>query len=89
MFEPEGGVMHFVQGERLRAVRDALSDPMERRTITRLAEVYAFNTISQLSHSFRNCYGTPPQAWRSECRLAQRNGERGTLQHVWAWLRET
>jgi AraC-like DNA-binding protein len=89
MFEPEGGVMHFVQGERLRAVRDALSDPMEKRTITRLAEVYAFNTISQLSHSFRNCYGTPPQAWRSECRLAQRNGEQGTLQHVWTWLRET
>ena len=89
MFEPEGGVMHFVQGERLRAVRDALADPMERRTISRLAEVYAFNTISQLSRSFRNYYGTPPQIWRSEIRAAHRIGEQGTLKHVWAWLRET
>ena len=89
LFEPEGGVMHFVQGERLRAVRDALADPMERRTISRLAEVFAFNTISQLSRSFRNRYGAPPQAWRGERRVAQRIGGQGTEQHVWKWLRET
>lgn len=89
LFEPEGGVMHFVQGERLAAVRDALADPMERRTISRLAEVFAFNTISQLSRSFRNRYGAPPQAWRGERRVAQRIGGQGTAQHVWKWLRET
>jgi AraC-like DNA-binding protein len=81
--------MHFVQGERLAAVRDALADPMERRTISRLAEVFAFNTISQLSRSFRNRYGAPPQAWRGERRVAQRIGGQGTAQHVWKWLRET
>ncbi|KQP33911.1 hypothetical protein ASF49_08645 [Methylobacterium sp. Leaf104] len=89
MFEPEGGVMHFVQNERLRAVRDALADPMERRTIGRLAEVFAFSSVSQLSRSFRKRYGAPPQAWRGERRTVQQGGGRGTVQHVWKWLRET
>ena len=88
LFEPEGGVMHFVQGERLRAVRDALADPMERRTIGRLAEVFGFSSISQLSRSFRGHYGAPPQAWRGQRRVAQRIDGRGTVQHVWTWLRE-
>ncbi|TXM66971.1 helix-turn-helix domain-containing protein [Methylobacterium sp. WL12] len=88
LFEPEGGVMHFVQGERLKAVRDALADPMETRTLGRLAEVFAFSSLSQLSRSFRNRYGVPPQAWRTERRVAQRIDGQGTLQNVWAWLRE-
>lgn len=89
LFEPEGGVMHFVQAERLKAVRDALADPMETRTLSRLGEVFGFSSISQLSRSFRNCYGAPPQVWRGECRVAQRIGRQGTVQHVWRWLRET
>ena len=88
LFEPEGGVMHFVQGERLKAVRDALADPMETRTISRLAEVFAFSSLSQLSRSFRNRYGVPPQAWRGERRVIQRISGQGTPQHVWAWLHE-
>ncbi|KQP75793.1 hypothetical protein ASF60_23190 [Methylobacterium sp. Leaf113] len=89
LFEPEGGVMYFVQGERLKAVRDALADPLETRTIGRLGEVFAFSSVSQLSRSFRNRYGSSPQAWRGERRMAQRIGGQGTLKHVWAWLRET
>ncbi|MCJ2077099.1 helix-turn-helix domain-containing protein [Methylobacterium sp. E-016] len=89
LFEPEGGVMHFVQTERLKAVRDALADPMETRTLGRLAEIFGFSSLSQLSRSFRNRYGAPPQAWRGACRLAQRTGGQGTVQHVWNWLRET
>jgi AraC-like DNA-binding protein len=89
LFEPEGGVMHFVQGERLRAVRDALADPMERRTIGRLAEVFAFSSVAHLSRSFRKRYGVPPQAWRSERQMTQQISGQGTLQHVWKWLRET
>lgn len=89
LFEMEGGVMHFVQGERLRAVRDALSDPMERRTLSRLAEIFGFSSISYLSRSFRKRYGVSPRAWRNERRLVQRISGQGTLQHVWKWLRET
>lgn len=88
LFEPEGGVMHVVQGERLKAVRDALADPLERRTISRLAEAFAFSSVSQFSRSFRNRYGVPPQAWRAERRVAQQIGAKGTVQHVWKWLRE-
>lgn len=89
LFEPEGGVMHFVQGERLRAVRDALADPMERRTLSRLAEIFGFSSLSQLSRSFRNRFGVSPRAWRDERRVVQRISGQGTLQHVWTWLRET
>ncbi|WP_232630534.1 helix-turn-helix domain-containing protein [Methylobacterium sp. Leaf118] len=88
LFEPEGGVMHFVQGERLEAVRDALADPLETRTLSRLAEVFGFSSISQLSRSFRHRYGVPPQAWRGERRVVQRISGQGTVQHVWKWLRE-
>lgn len=68
LFEPEGGVMQFVRHERLRAVRDALADPLEMRTIGALAEVFAFSSISVLSRSFRNLYGISPQAWRTKLR---------------------
>ncbi|MHC2086968.1 helix-turn-helix domain-containing protein [Methylobacterium sp.] len=89
LFEPEGGVMHFVQGERLKAMRDALADPMETRTLARLAEVFGFSSASQLSRSFRNRFGAPPQAWRGERRVVQQTSGQGTVQHVWKWLRET
>jgi len=89
LFEPEGGVMHFVQDERLRAVHDALADPMETRTLSRLAEVFGFSSISQLSRSFRNRYGVPPQVWRGQRRVVQQINGQGTVQHVWKWLRET
>jgi AraC-like DNA-binding protein len=88
LFEPEGGVMQFVQGERLKAVRDALADPLERRTVSRLAEAFAFSSVSQLSRSFRNRYGVPPQAWRAERQLVQPIRDHG-MPHLWAWLRYT
>ena len=81
--------MHFVQGERLEAVRAALADPMETRTLGGLAKVFAFSSASQLSRSFRNRYGTAPEAWRAEHRVAHRVASQGTLQQVWTWLRET
>jgi AraC-like DNA-binding protein len=88
LFEPEGGVMHFVQGERLMAVRDALADPIDTRNLSRLAEVFAFSSLSQLSRSFRNRYGVPPQVWRRERQVVQRISDQETVQHVWKWLRE-
>lgn len=89
LYEPEGGVMHFVQGERLKAVHAALADPLETRTLGRLAEVFAFSSASQLSRSFRNRYGAAPQAWRASRRVSLSDDERGSLQQVWTWLRET
>ncbi|CAA2105257.1 Transcriptional activator FeaR [Methylobacterium bullatum] len=88
LFEPEGGVMHVVQDERLKAVRNALADPMETRTLARLAEIFGFSSASQFSRSFRNRFGTPPQAWRGERRAIQRVSGQGTPQNVWRWLRE-
>ncbi|TXN19598.1 helix-turn-helix domain-containing protein [Methylobacterium sp. WL9] len=89
LFDPAEGVMNFVQGERLKAVRDALADPMETRTLSKLAEVFAFSSVAHLSRSFRNRYGSPPQAWRGERRVVQQTVRRAALQQVWKWLRET
>lgn len=88
LLEPEGGVMRFVQGERLSAVRDALADPLETRTLSRLAEAFGLGGISQLSRSFRNRYGVPPKIWRRERQLTQQISGQGTAQHVWKWLGE-
>ena len=88
LFESEGGVMHFVQGERLKGVRDALTDPMETRTLGRLAEVFAFGSLSHLSRGFRNRYGIPPRAWRARWRAGRRADGQETLQHVWTWSRD-
>ena len=89
LFEPESGVMHFVQGERLKCICDALADPTEGRTLGQLAEVFAFSSLSHLSRSFRSRYGASPRAWRVQRRGAQRAGGQETLQHVWKWSRES
>ncbi|RVU21892.1 helix-turn-helix domain-containing protein [Methylobacterium oryzihabitans] len=87
LFEREDGVMRFVQGERLHAVRNALADPLETRSLARLAEVFALTSPSQLSRGFRNRYGVSPRAWRTERRAALAGGHES--RQLWTWLRET
>lgn len=89
LFEPQGGVMHCVQNERLLAVRDALSDPMETRTLARLAEAFAFSSASQLSRSFHNRFGVPPKIWRAQRRAAQRVDNQAASHHALNWLPRT
>ncbi|WP_298962070.1 AraC family transcriptional regulator [uncultured Methylobacterium sp.] len=87
LFEREDGVMRFVQGERLQAVRNALADPLETRGLARLADVFALTSPSQLSRGFRNRYGVSPRAWRAEQRAARAGGHES--RQLWTWLRET
>lgn len=63
-FEPTGGVMHRVWAKRLEAIRTALEDPLETRSITRLASELGFKSLTHLSHAFRNRYGVAPREWR-------------------------
>ena len=63
-FERTGGVMRLVWEKRLEAIRTALADPLETRSITRLASEHGFKTLAHLSREFRNRYGVAPREWR-------------------------
>jgi AraC-like DNA-binding protein len=63
-FEQTGGIMHRVWEKRLEAIRTALEDPLETRSITRLASELGFKTLAHLSRSFRSRYGVAPREWR-------------------------
>lgn len=64
LFAERGGVMHHVWKMRLEAVRAALDQPMEPRTLARLAADHGFKSTAHLSRSFRAHYGVSPREWR-------------------------
>jgi AraC-like DNA-binding protein len=66
VFEPEGGVARAIQRERLRAVRRALADPAERRSIARIAEEVGMPDPSGFSRAFRQEFGLSPSTFRME-----------------------
>jgi AraC-like DNA-binding protein len=64
LFEPQGGVAHYIQAERLRAAARALADPAERRDIAAIAEDVGFFDHSTFSRIFRRAYGCAPRDYR-------------------------
>lgn len=57
IFKPEGGVRKYIQSSRLEAVRRALLDPYDGRSIQKIAESCGFTDPSYFSHAFRRAYG--------------------------------
>ena len=89
IFAPFGGVMQRVWDMRLEAVRAALDQPSEPRTLTRLAEDCGFSTASHLSRAFRTRFGTTPRDWRRQQALNSRaawQAESARLNAVWREL---
>ncbi len=68
LFAPGGGVMAYVQEQRLLAFCAALADPLEERALGRLSAEHGFSTPAYLSRSFRARFGVSPREWRSEQR---------------------
>lgn len=70
LFEPEGGVARYLTSQRLAAVRSALEDPLERRTISEIGAAFGFESGAVLSHSFKKAYGQSPRDYRAGIRGA-------------------
>jgi AraC-like DNA-binding protein len=65
LFEPDGGVAHYLARQRLAAVRAALDDPLERRSIGEIGEACGFGSSAVLSRAFRQAYGASPRDYRA------------------------
>lgn len=63
LFEPDGGVAHFIRDERLRRCHDALAHPDQggHTTVGAVAARWGFADPAQFGRAFRNRYGCPPR----------------------------
>lgn len=65
LFEPSGGVVHYIQKQRLLAAHAALSDPSDRRLIAEIAESFGFASAADFSRAFSREFGYSPRQART------------------------
>jgi AraC-like DNA-binding protein len=70
LFEYSGGIVRYIQRQRLLAAHAVLSDPSGRQTILAVSEEFCFADASSFSRAFRREFGHSP----SEARAAAANG---------------
>lgn len=70
LMEGEGGVIRYIQRQRLRTIHAALSDTQDERPIASIAEACGFYDPSTFSRTFRREFGVTP----SDVRAAARTG---------------
>ncbi|MER8588604.1 helix-turn-helix domain-containing protein [Mesorhizobium sp. M1338] len=64
LFEPSGGVLHYIQSRRLLAAHIALSDPADSRRIVDIAEAFGFSSAANFSRAFSKEFGYSPREGR-------------------------
>lgn len=70
LFEPRGGVNHYIQKRRLLTAHAALSDPEETRRIIDIAEDVGFTSAANFSRSFTKEFGYSPREARNVSHFA-------------------
>lgn len=71
LFEPSGGVLHYIQRRRLLAAHGALSNPLDGRRVVDIAETVGFTSAANFSRAFSKEFGYSPRqarnaaAWQS------------------------
>jgi AraC-like DNA-binding protein len=65
LFEPSGGVVHYIQRRRLLAAHVALSDQVDMRRIIDIAEAVGFSSSANFSRAFSKEFGYSPREARN------------------------
>ena len=65
LFEPFGGVMHYIQHRRLMGAYAALTDPSDRRLIFEIAAKHGFSDGAEFSRAFKRAFSHSPSALRN------------------------
>ncbi|WP_028746618.1 helix-turn-helix domain-containing protein [Rhizobium mesoamericanum] len=65
LFEPFGGVMHYIQHRRLLSAYAALKDPNDRRLIFQIAEERGFSDGAEFGRAFKRAFGHSPSDVRN------------------------
>ncbi|WP_159948866.1 helix-turn-helix domain-containing protein [Rhizobium sp. 18065] len=60
LFEPFGGVMHYIQHRRLLGAHSSLTDPDDQRLILEIAEKHGFSDGAEFSRAFKRAFGYSP-----------------------------
>lgn len=60
LFEPFGGVMHYIQHRRLLGAHSSLTDPNDQRLILEIAEKHGFSDGAEFSRAFKRAFGYSP-----------------------------
>lgn len=64
IFEPAGGISHYIRRQRLLKTRDVLGDSTDGRPISSIAEEWGFVDPSTYSRTFRREFGISPKEAR-------------------------
>jgi AraC-like DNA-binding protein len=64
LFEPSGGVLHYIQRRRLLTAHAALSDQASRQRIGDIAEAVGFSSSASFSRAFSSEFGYSPREAR-------------------------
>lgn len=70
LFEPSGGVLHYIQSRRLMAAHVALSDLTDSRRIVAIGETVGFSSAANFSRAFSKEFGYSPRECRNAALLA-------------------
>jgi AraC-like DNA-binding protein len=65
LYEPSGGVLHYIQKRRLLSAHAALSDPADSRRIVDIAEAVGFSSAANFSRAFSKEFGYSPREARN------------------------
>lgn len=64
LFEHSGGIVHYIQRQRLLHARALLSDPLNQKSITTISEELCFADPSSFSRAFRREFGCSARDFR-------------------------